>query len=145
MDWGKLIGTVFGNAAAAPVQAVANVAETVATTVDRFVTTDEDKARWAAARDLVMASSDALQAAINLENAKSTSRFDSGWRPFAGWVCGVSLAMKWLIIPFGVFVTRMYGVNIIPPEIPFEDVAAMFAGLLGLGVFRSIDKRNGAS
>jgi len=53
--------------------------------VNTLTTTQEEKGKL----DIAF---NKLQTEINLAECKSSSLFVSGWRPFIGWVCGISLA-----------------------------------------------------
>jgi hypothetical protein len=90
------------------------------------------------------------QISVNQEEAKSTDRFVSGWRPFIGWVCGAGFAyavivrdiMNWC---FGV--AAVYTGHDLP-TLPNPDVTIMFevlAGMLGLGGFRTYEKLKGVA
>ena len=52
--------------------------------IDTLTTTQEERGKL----DIAF---NKLQTEINLAESKSSSLFVSGWRPFIGWVCGVSL------------------------------------------------------
>lgn len=74
------------------------------------------------------------QAAINVEEAKSTSLFVSGWRPFIGWICGSGLAYQFLVYPILVA---------FQPKIAQLDMGTLLTllmGMLGLGAMRTAEK-----
>jgi hypothetical protein len=79
------------------------------------------------------------QNAVNLEEAKNTNLFVSGWRPFIGWICGVGLAYHYLVYPLLV--------ALIPHILPLDvgDLIALVATMLGMGGLRSWDKKNGVA
>lgn len=92
------------------------------------------------------------QAAINQEEAKSSSLFKSGWRPAAGWVCvfGLTYApgtavLFWLLQVIG----WAFGADIStfpkPPAVNTGELIAMLISLLGLGGLRTMDKKNGTA
>lgn len=84
----------------------------------------------------------AQQIAVNIEEAKNGSVFVSGWRPFVGWICGSALAYNYIVMPFIVWMTKCFFPNV--PEMPTlnnGELMALLSGLLGIGAFRSIDKR----
>lgn len=90
------------------------------------------------------------QAAINLEEAKSPSRFISGWRPAAAWCCVFGLAYSFAFQPlFGWLATMLgaaIGANIpSPPVLNMEVLMGLLTGMLGLGGFRMVEKINGAA
>jgi hypothetical protein len=70
------------------------------------------------------------QSATNTEEAKSTSLFVAGWRPFIGWVCG-----------FG-FVYSIVQPALHLPPVDMNNMITILGGMLGLGAMRSYDKAN---
>jgi len=84
------------------------------------------------------------QIAINLEEAKSSSIFNSGWRPFIGWVCGFSLAYAAVFDPFIRFVAQViFAYNGVFPIINTEITLQVLIGILGLGGYRTYEKVKG--
>lgn len=80
---------------------------------------------------------------INKTEAAHPSVFVAGWRPFVGWVCGVSLGYVGLIDPFLRFVARVSGYDGEFPMIDTWLTLQILGGMLGLSHFRSIDKSKG--
>lgn len=74
------------------------------------------------------------QAAINIEEAKSTSLFVSGWRPFIGWICGSGLAYQFLIYP----VLVAFQPKIV--QLDMGTLLTLLMGMLGLGAMRTAEK-----
>ena len=62
-----------------------------------------------------------LQTDINLEQAKSSSLFVSGPRPFLMWVGGVGVAYQWLLVPLISFVYTTYTGHALPVQPPVMD------------------------
>lgn len=86
------------------------------------------------------------QIELNKTEASHESVFVSGWRPMLGWTCGLGFAMNFLVAPIGTFVCAIAG----HPEIifPQADVATMMPiliGMLGLGGYRTYEKKNGVA
>jgi|TARA_R110000822_G_scaffold107390_1_gene236002 hypothetical protein len=75
------------------------------------------------------------QLAINREDAKG-NWFQSSWRPLIGWICGLSLAINYLIAP----ICAGFGVNI--PQADMSVMMPLLLGMLGIGTLRSVDKFN---
>jgi hypothetical protein len=84
----------------------------------------------------------AAQTTINLEEAKSEHLFVSGWRPFIGWTCGAGLAYVSVIEPFLSWIARLCGSTVIFPVIDTTITMQVLIGMLGLGAYRSYDKKN---
>ncbi len=86
------------------------------------------------------------QLEINKEEAKSSSPFVAGARPFILWTCGVSFGYAALVEPIARFVsTVMFGYNGPFPAIDTNLTMQVMMGLLGLGALRSWDKKNGTA
>ena len=105
--------------------------------LDKFV---EDKAQKAKlAHELAtMADKHAqeqllAQLAINKEEAKG-NWFQSSWRPFIGWVCGLSLTINYLISPL------CAGFGILIPQADMTVMMPLLLGMLGIAGMRSFDK-----
>ena len=85
-----------------------------------------------------------MQADINKTEATSSSVFVAGWRPFAGWVCGVGLGYVTLIDPMGRFIAQvMFGYTGAFPVIDTTITMQALFGMLGLAAARSYDKKQG--
>ncbi len=85
------------------------------------------------------------QADINVEEAKSSNIFVSGWRPCVGWVCALSFAAKYLGGP-AVFVgAQWFGKHIELPPIDMIEMMPLLFGMLGLGAYRSFEKAKGVA
>lgn len=122
--------------------------------VDDLFTTDEEKAK--AKHKLIKMEQDGEleamkgQLAVNLQEAKSESRFVSGWRPFVGWTCGASLAWEYLVKPFAVFVGVAFDelskaqIDLIP-TLEMSVMMPVLLGMLGLGGMRSFEKWKGTN
>lgn len=86
------------------------------------------------------------QVDVNKTEAASSSLFVSGWRPFIGWICGISLAYASVIEPIIRFVATVIFKYIgIFPVINTEITLQVLIGILGLGAYRSYDKVKGTS
>lgn len=85
------------------------------------------------------------QVEINKTEAASPSIFVSGWRPFIGWVCGVSLSYQYVLRPILIFFSELFKWNI--PVLPGldENLWQLMVGMLGLGTLRTFEKVKGAT
>lgn len=79
---------------------------------------------------------------INKAEAANPSLFVSGWRPFVGWVCGVGLAMQFLIAPLITWGAAVIGKTIVLPPLDLAILITMLGGMLGLGGLRTVEKIN---
>lgn len=86
-----------------------------------------------------------LQANVNAQEAQSTDRFVSGWRPFVGWVCGSALAWHYIGRPLLSWTLLLSGVAEPIPEIEVGDLLVVLLGMLGLGGLRTAEKFKGVA
>lgn len=77
------------------------------------------------------------QLKINEEDAKSGNFFQSGWRPFVGWICGMGLAYQFLVYP----ILISYRANIV--QLDMGTLLTLLGGLLGFGAMRTTEKLKG--
>lgn len=84
------------------------------------------------------------QIAVNQEEAKSSSKFIAGGRPFIIWVCGFSFAYATVLEPIARFAATVifhYGGSF--PVIDTLLTMQVLVGLLGLGGMRTYEKAKG--
>ena len=89
---------------------------------------------------------DMAQIGVNTTEASSTDRFVSGWRPFVGWVGGVSLAYVAIVEPVARF-TAQVGFQYAGPFPVIDTTLTMqvLLGILGLGGLRTMEKKAGVA
>jgi len=88
----------------------------------------------------------ASQMDINKIEAANPSLFVSGWRPFIGWVCGVSLTYAAIIEPVSRFLaTVLFKYTGAFPVIDTTLTLQILLGLLGLAGMRSWEKKEGVA
>ena len=77
---------------------------------------------------------------INKTEAQHQSVFVAGWRPFIGWVCGVSLCYQFVLRPVVTWAVPSLGYT--AAEMPGLDdnLWELMFGMLGLGGLRSYEK-----
>ncbi|MFC6440858.1 3TM-type holin [Bowmanella sp. JS7-9] len=86
-----------------------------------------------------------LQAKINQVEAAHSSVFVAGWRPFIGWVCGLSLLWAFLLQPIMVWGVKVAGVDV---DIPIIETGALYQlvlAMLGMGGLRTFEKMKGVA
>lgn len=114
--------------------------------VDKLFTTEAD--RMAARLKLLELekSGELAQIAVNTQEAKHSSVFVAGWRPFIGWVCGLSFTWVYLLRPMMDWVWAASGQPPLDlPVINMADMMAVLMGMLGLGALRTWEKATGVS
>ena len=85
------------------------------------------------------------QTDINKEEAKSTSLFVSGWRPFVGWVSGSAFALHFLLLPISNFILVANNHKEVVLAFDMQTLLTVLMGLLGLGGMRSYEKVKGVT
>jgi hypothetical protein len=84
------------------------------------------------------------QLAINEAEARSTSIFVAGWRPFIGWVCGIAMAWNYVAYPMVIWAMAIWRPGMTPPpQMSLSEMWPVLLGMLGLGAFRSYEKKEG--
>ncbi len=85
------------------------------------------------------------QTEINKEEAKSTSLFVSGWRPFVGWVSGSAFALHFLLLPISNFILVANNHKEVVLAFDMQTLLTVLMGLLGLGGMRTYEKVQGVT
>jgi len=105
--------------------------------LDKFIEDKDQKAALAHeiatmgekhAKELALA-----QIKVNQEEAKG-NWFQSSWRPLIGWICGLSLAINYLVSPI------CAGFGIMIPQADMSVMMPLLLGMLGIAGMRSVDK-----
>ena len=114
-----------------------SLVEPVTGLLDKFIEDKDQKAKIAFdlstmaerhAQELALA-----QIKVNQEEAKG-NWFQSSWRPLIGWICGLSLAINYLISPI------CAGFGIMIPQADMAVMMPLLLGMLGIAGMRSVDK-----
>lgn len=82
------------------------------------------------------------QVQLDLADANSASTFRAGWRPFAGWLCGLGLCFQYLVQPQLAWLSLLKHWPA-PPTLDGSTLLTLLLALLGLGTHRTIEKLNG--
>jgi hypothetical protein len=85
------------------------------------------------------------QLEINKEEAKSSSVFVAGARPFVMWVCGVGCAWNWIGLPVGLFISAALGHPLELRQADISEMMPLLFGMLGLGAYRTYEKTKGVA
>jgi len=86
------------------------------------------------------------QGDINVEEAKNSKLFVSGWRPFIGWICGIALGYNYIFMPFFTYCAKWISSG--APAMPTLDsgeLVTILLGMLGLVGARSFEKKIGVA
>jgi hypothetical protein len=82
---------------------------------------------------------------VNKVEAAHQSLFVAGWRPFIGWMGGISLGYAFLLQPILSWFLAIFGVTTPLPEPNTETMMALVTAMLGVTAARSFDKWKGTS
>jgi hypothetical protein len=91
----------------------------------------------------MLSASDQKQTETNTEEAKSTSLFIAGWRPFIGWTCGAAFGWAYVVQPIAAFAFSAAHHPVTLPVIEFSAMSQVLMGMLGLGALRTYEKKTG--
>ena len=80
------------------------------------------------------------QIAVNKIEAASRSLFVSGWRPFIGWCCGLSLAYHFILEPVIQYILIVNGIQFETPEFDFSQLSTIVMAMLGMSTLRTYEK-----
>lgn len=87
-----------------------------------------------------LSKADLGQMEINREEAKSSSIFVAGWRPFIGWVCGAALFYSYILVPITLYVGFVIGKPLPKPPVLDANLWELMFGMLGMGALRTYEK-----
>ena len=77
---------------------------------------------------------------INKAEASHRSIFVSGWRPFLGWVSGLSIGYVYLFQPILDMILQMFQVQVDWVQLDLGQLMPLVLGMLGLGGLRTFEK-----
>lgn len=84
------------------------------------------------------------QLKINEEEAQSPNWFVAGWRPACGWIGAFSLGYAAILEPLMRFIATALGYKGAFPVLDTNITMQILFGILGLGVYRTVEKVKGA-
>ena len=103
-----------------------------------------DLAQLAAETDLAK-----LQIQTNVEEAKNSNIFVSGWRPAVGWCCAAAFAYSYVLLPFAQFLVFTFGTTgmaeqlALAPRLELSEMMPVLLGMLGLSGLRTTERIKG--
>ncbi len=138
MSWlAKILGTAGGSAIAQPIEAIGNV-------LDKLFTSKGEKMDKEQLMMALLQKPQIAQIELNKVEAQHRSWFVAGWRPFIGWICGLSLGYNFIVRDITAWVLRInYPLIEPPPELAMEHLLTVLMGMLGLGGLRTYEKIKG--
>jgi hypothetical protein len=115
----------------------------VAGVIDELHTSEEEKEQLKLRFAEVESKLKEKQLDINKVEAGHRSIFVSGWRPFLGWVSGLSIGYVYLFQPLLDMILQMFGVEVDWVVLDLGQLMPLILGMLGLGGLRSFEKAKG--
>lgn len=127
----------IGEAAAKPIEAIG-------TALSKVVTTDAQRLAAEQTMELLKQNPTLWTAEINKLYAQSPSFFNSGWRPFIGWVCGICVALyyipQFILAAYLWFNMCINAYKLLPYPIDPKSLMELCYLMLGFGAYRSLEK-----
>jgi hypothetical protein len=128
-----MLGKLFGGDT---IKAVGNV-------IDDMHFSGEEKEKLKLQMKEIDAKLQEKQLDINKAEASHRSVFVSGWRPFLGWVSGLSIGYVYLFQPILDMILQMFQVQVDWVALDLGQLMPLVLGMLGLGGLRSFEKAKG--
>ena len=124
--------------------AVADVANNV---LDKFVQDKDLKEQLAHNLKIELIELDKAQIEVNKEAAKSTNWFVAAARPSVLWICSLSLAIHYCILPVATWIAVVAGTDLQLEalEFDFSQLTTILLALLGMSSLRSVEKVKGVA
>ena len=128
-----VLGKIFGG----------DTLKTVGTVIDDLHFSGEEKEKLKLQMKEIDAKLKEKQLDINKVEAGHRSIFVSGWRPFLGWISGLSIGYVYLFQPILDMILQMFGVEVDWVVLDVGQLMPLILGMLGLGGLRSFEKAKG--
>jgi len=128
-----MLGKIFGG----------DTLKTVGNVIDDLHFSGEEKEKLKLQMQEIDAKLKEKQLDINKAEASHKSIFVSGWRPFLGWVSGLSIGYVYLFQPILDMILQMFDVKVDWVVLDLGQLMPLVLGMLGLGGLRSFEKAKG--
>ena len=135
--WSNLVG--------AGSEGITDAVSTIGGVVDKFVETPDEKTAAKIVFAKLEKEKSKFQFEINRLEAQHRSIFIASWRPYIGWICGVSLMFNFIVFPLMEWITILMDKQIPMPNINSGELMTLVISLLGLGAMRSWEKGKGVT
>jgi hypothetical protein len=108
--------------------------------LDKFVADKDLKIKLSHELEKEIISLNKAQLEVNAVEAKHNNIFVSGWRPFIGWCCGLSLAYHFILEPIIQYILIVNAIQFETPEFDFSQLSTIVMAMLGLSSLRTYEK-----
>lgn len=114
--------------------------EPVSHIVDKFVSDKDLKIKLSHEIEKEIISLNRAQLEVNKVEAKHNNIFVAGWRPFIGWICGLSIAYHFILEPIIQYILIINNINFDTPEFDFSQLSTIVMAMLGMSTLRTYEK-----
>jgi hypothetical protein len=108
--------------------------------LDKFVADKDLKTKLSHELEKEIISLNKAQLEVNKVEAQHNNIFVSGWRPFIGWCCGLSLAYHFILEPVIQYILILNGIQYDTPEFDFSQLSTIVMAMLGMSTLRTYEK-----
>ena len=108
--------------------------------LDKFVADKDLKVKLSHELEKEIISLNKAQLEVNAVEAKHNNIFVSGWRPFIGWCCGLSLAYHFILEPIIQYILIVNAIQFETPEFDFSQLSTIVMAMLGMSTLRTYEK-----
>lgn len=114
--------------------------------IDRVVPDNagRDKAKAELERTLAEAAMKGQLAQIEVNKIEAAGNwFQRSWRPLIGWVCALSFASFYLVLPIVAWIGEIMGKTYPVPAFDMDSLLYVLGAMLGIGGLRTFEKAKG--
>lgn len=129
MGIAKILGKLTGSS-------VSEAATGIGDAIDKVFTSDDERLSHAEIMERIKQIPALAQVEVNKIDAKSKNIFQSGWRPFIGWVCGIGCAYAFVLAPI---FSKAFDLPM--PNTP--ELMTLLISMLGMTSNRTYEKMKG--
>lgn len=108
--------------------------------LDKFVADKDLKTKLSHELEKEIISLNKAQLEVNKVEAQHNNIFVSGWRPFIGWCCGLSLCYHFILEPVIQYILIVNGIQYDTPEFDFSQLSTIVMAMLGMSTLRTYEK-----
>jgi hypothetical protein len=108
--------------------------------LDKFVADKDLKTKLSHELEKEIILLNKAQLEVNKVEAQHNNIFVSGWRPFIGWCCGLSLAYHFILEPVIQYILIVNGIQYDTPEFDFSQLSTIVMAMLGMSTLRTYEK-----
>jgi len=108
--------------------------------LDKFVADKDLKTKLSYELEKEIISLNKAQLEVNKVEAQHNNIFVSGWRPFIGWCCGLSLCYHFILEPVLQYILIVNNIQYDTPEFDFSQLSTIVMAMLGMSTLRTYEK-----